>query len=316
MRVVALVPGGIGEQILFFPTLETLKRHYPQAQIHVFVEPRAKNAYRVNKFVDEVFNFDYQDRNSLADWGNFVGMLRDREYDIAISYSSNWFIGLLLWLAGITKRIGYKGSAFLTDTIERNSQLQYAPQTYYDVLKLIGISIPRPELSLNLPKSDIDWAKAQQQRFGIGDIGYVLIYPGYASTNKTTTNLYPCASWLSIIREFEQKQPEMTIIAIQDAENISVIREIKDYFPQLKLATTEDVGKLAAIIASANLLVCTESPILHLAVAVQTYTIVLAKTGQSQHIVPPSEKFLVIESPTSEISDISPQTVLAKIWGG
>ena len=46
MRILALVPGGIGDQILFFPTLDDLKKAHPDAQIDVVVEPRAKSAYR------------------------------------------------------------------------------------------------------------------------------------------------------------------------------------------------------------------------------------------------------------------------------
>lgn len=85
MRVVALVPGGIGDQILFFPTLDDLKRYYPNAQIDVVVEPRSKAAYRVSKSVENVLTFDFKDRNSLADWANVVGMIREHEYDVAIA---------------------------------------------------------------------------------------------------------------------------------------------------------------------------------------------------------------------------------------
>ncbi|NEO28783.1 MAG: glycosyltransferase family 9 protein, partial [Kamptonema sp. SIO4C4] len=54
MRILALVPGGIGDQILYFPTLATLKQQYPDAAIDVLVEPRAKAAYRVCQNVNEV----------------------------------------------------------------------------------------------------------------------------------------------------------------------------------------------------------------------------------------------------------------------
>jgi ADP-heptose:LPS heptosyltransferase len=70
MRVVALVPGSIDNQILFFATLDDLKRCYPHAQIDVIVEPQSKAAYRVSKSVRDVLMFDYKDRNSLADWGS------------------------------------------------------------------------------------------------------------------------------------------------------------------------------------------------------------------------------------------------------
>ncbi|HAX79528.1 MAG TPA: glycosyltransferase, partial [Cyanobacteria bacterium UBA11372] len=82
MRVVALVPGGIGDQILFFPTLDDLKRSYPDADIDVVVEPRSAGAYRVCKSVNDVLLYDFKDRNSPADWGNLLGRLRDREYDV------------------------------------------------------------------------------------------------------------------------------------------------------------------------------------------------------------------------------------------
>jgi ADP-heptose:LPS heptosyltransferase len=98
MRIVALVPGGIGDQILFFPTLDDLKRYYPNAQVDVVVEPRSKPAYRVSKSVNQVIGFDYKDRNSMADWGNLVGTIRDREYDLAIALGQSALVGLFLWL--------------------------------------------------------------------------------------------------------------------------------------------------------------------------------------------------------------------------
>ena len=51
MRVLALVPGGIDDQILFFPTLRQLHQAIPQAEIDVVVEPQAKDAYQLTKLV-------------------------------------------------------------------------------------------------------------------------------------------------------------------------------------------------------------------------------------------------------------------------
>ena len=105
MRILALVPGGIGDQVLFFPTLTTLKKEYPNALIDVLVEPRSKAAYRVFPSVHEVLYFDYKDRNGLADYLNLLGIIRDREYDVALSLGRRWTVGFLLWLNGIAVRI-------------------------------------------------------------------------------------------------------------------------------------------------------------------------------------------------------------------
>ena len=86
MRILALVPGGIGDQILFFPALDDLKKAYPDARLDVVVEPRAQSAYRVSKSVDDTILFDFKGSNSLADFANLLGVMRDREYDGAIAF--------------------------------------------------------------------------------------------------------------------------------------------------------------------------------------------------------------------------------------
>ena len=168
MRIVALVPGGIGDQILFFPTLDDLKRTYPNAQIDVVVEPRAKDAYRVSKSVHNTILFDFKGRNSLADLGNLLGAIREREYDVAIALGQRSTVGLLLWLTGIPNRIGYAGSAgefFLTHAVPLK-QNQYAAQMYHDLLKGLDINTPCPELALSVPEKDLSWAEGERQRLG------------------------------------------------------------------------------------------------------------------------------------------------------
>ncbi|PAX60631.1 glycosyltransferase family 9 protein [Brunnivagina elsteri] len=337
MRIIALVSGGISDQILFFPTIDDIKRYYPNAQIDVVTEPRSKIAYRVSKSVSDVITFDFRDRNSLADWGNLVGTIRDREYDVAITFGQSWFISLLLWLTGIPTRVGFKGkgSGFLTHAVPLNKR-QYAPFIYHDLLKGIGINSPCPELTVNVPKSDIEWATNEQKRLGIKDSGYVLIYgtssespSGFISSkeikplSKTnspqirgTDNIYPVENWVHIIQAFQQKQPEMPIIVIAEPNDEVFIRSIKESIPNIKVMLADDIGKLTAIIAGANLMLCTDSAPIHLSVAVQTYTIVLFGSAEPTTLLPQSDKFLAIKSLTGKLTDIPVATVLEKVWGG
>ena len=318
MRVVALVPGGIGDQILFFPTLDELKRYYPDAQINVLVEPRSKGAYRVCKSVQDVIPFDFKDRNSLADWGNLVGVIRDREYDVAISLGQHRFLGLLLWLTGIPKRIGYRGAgtSFLTNPVPLKTQ-QYAAAMYHDLLQGLGINSPCPEPAVNVPKPDIDWAESEQKRLGIQESGYVLIHGGSSelAQAKAIDKTYPVENWQQIIQDFQQRQPEMPVVVINGPEDEPLVRQLLQS-PNIKVTSPTDIGKLAAMIAGANLMLCTDSTPMHLAVAVQTYTIALFGPTEPQKLLPRSDRFIGIKSPTTKVSDISPQAVLDKVWGG
>ncbi|MEA5512685.1 glycosyltransferase family 9 protein [Nodularia sp. UHCC 0506] len=319
MRVVALVPGGIGDQILFFPTLDDLKRNYPNAQLDVVVEPRSKAAYRVSKSVNDVLTFDYKDRNSLADWSNLVGTIRDREYDAVITVGQSWLMGLLLWLTGIPTRVGYKGkgAGFLTDSVPFQPN-KYVAAVYHDLLQPFGIKTPCPELAVNVPKPDIDWSQNEQKRLGVNETGYILINAGSSEVSLTALDkLYPVENWQKIIQECQQKQPDLPVVVIQGSENEQIKRSsLLERTPGIKVTYPNNIGKLAAMIGGASLMLSTDDPLLHLSVAVQTYTIALFGSTDPAQLLPKSDKFLAIKSPTDQMADISPQTVLDKIWAG
>lgn len=319
MRVVALVPGSISDQILFFPTLDDLKRYYPHAQIDVVVEPRSKAAYRVSKSVDEVLTFDFQDRNSLADWGNLIGTIRDREYEVAITAKQSWFVGLFLWLTGIPTRIGFQGqgASFLTHVVSLHKS-QYIPAVYHHLLPPLGINTPCPELAVNVPKLDIEWSQYQQKRLGINETGYILIYgsSGNLSLLDSADTGYPVGSWQQIIQDFQQKQPDLPIVVIKEIEDDQFVPSLLEVCPDVKVIAPDDIGKLTAMIAGASLMLSINSAPLQIAAAVQTYTIALTDSTDTAKLLPTSDKFLAIPSPTGKTAGISPATVLEKIWGG
>ncbi|QIZ72686.1 glycosyltransferase family 9 protein [Oxynema aestuarii] len=332
MRILALVPGGIGDQILFFPTLEDLKRSYPNARIDVIVEPRAKDAYRVCKFLHDkslqVLPFDFVDRNGLADWGNLLGVVRDREYDAVISLERRPLFKVLLWLSGIPTRVGYRDLTFddwfLNAAVERKTE-QYLPLVNHDLLQGLGLNTPCPDLSVTLLKEDLNWAEAEQDRLGVKNSGYILAYGGSGSLCETqgSDGIYPVEQWQQIVEQIQQRQPQLPIVWIEEPENPELSQQLAGACPGLKVTSAPDLGKLAGMVAAANLMLCTDSVPLHLAVALQTYTIALfGPTTAKKRLPSPTDRgsdaevrFLSIQSPTGKLADISPETVLDKVWG-
>jgi ADP-heptose:LPS heptosyltransferase len=319
MRILALVPGGIGDQILFFPTLDDLRKTYPDAQIDVVVEPRAKGAYRVSKSVNDTILFDFKGSNSLADFGNLLGVIRDREYDIAMTLGQRGSVGFLLWLSGIPTRIGYADGStrFLTQTVPLNAN-QYAAEMYHDLLKGLGISLPCPDLAVSVPTQDLEWADAECKRLGIQNGGYVVIHGGVSdlSQQKDIDKIYPVTHWQTIVRDFQQKQPDLPIILIKGSEDAEMVAALTKDFPQIKVTSPDNVGKLVAMIAGASLMLCTDSAPMHLAIAAQTYTLALFGPTDPDKLLPKSDRVLGIKSPTGKMADIAPQMVLDRVWGG
>lgn len=318
MRILALVPGGIGDQILFFPTLSDLKQTYPNAEIDVVVEPRAKGAYRVCPSVSSVIPFDFKSRNSPADWANLLGIARDRYYDVAISLGRRWSVGLLLWLTGTPVRVGYQtsvGSWFLTNSVPLKDE-QYAASMYHDLLSGLNINTPCPLPSISVPKSDIDWADGERSRLAVDDSGYVIIHGGSSqlAKDKGIDKIYPVESWSAIIQDFQKRQPDLPVVVVQGPEDGEFVAQLKDAV-NIKVTQPEDIGKLAAMIAGANLMLCTDSAPMHLAVALKVYTLALFGPTDPSVLLPEDEKFIGIKSGSDQMADITPETVLQKVWG-
>lgn len=308
MRILALVPGGIGDQIYFFPTLETLDSKYTHATIDVLVEPRAKGAYRVCKYVSEVLQFDYQDRSSMADYLNLLGVIRDREYDAVISYNAPWAVEFLLWLNGIPVRIGEqkKNTWVFSQTIALDKE-QYKPQTYHDILQGLGIKTDCPPVKINVPQKDIDWAEDRQQFLEIKN-GYILLH-GVAET-------YPLNSWQKIVTDIQDKQPEIPIVLLQTKEEDQWTTAMLGSNSNLRVIAPSDVGKTAAMIAGANLLISSDRDTLALAIATGTYTVALVdSTDTSKQLLPEDDNYIGVSSSSNQIADIAPETVLGKVWG-
>jgi ADP-heptose:LPS heptosyltransferase len=314
MHILALVPGGIDNQLLFFPTLETLRKQYPQAVIDVLVEPEAKKAYRVCKNVDDVLVFDFQDRNSFADYLNLLGTVRDREYDAVISLETSWRIKLLLWLNGIPTRVGYQDdfALYLSNPVVRKPE-QYLAEMYHDLVTGLGIKTSCPNITINVPTEDIAWAESEQQRLGIKDNGYMILCDESLTGD---TSAYPIQSWKKIIQDIEQRQTGLAVVLLQTDTNEDWVTAMISANSQLKAIANPDIGKIAAIIAGANLVLCNNNPSLQLAVATNTYTLALL-TNQDGKIIPQnSENCVPITSSTANLADIQPETIIDKMWQG
>jgi len=319
MRVLALVPGGIGDQLLMFPTLDSLKQRYPQGTIDVVVEPRSQGAYKISKSVNRVWNFDFKGTNSLADWGNLIGTIREQEYDAVISLGTRWSVGFLLWLTGIPNRISYagKGDLFLTRAVPLNRD-QYAAVMYHDLLKGLDLSPECPSIKVNIPKKDLDWAEAEQIRLNIKDSGYILIHGGSSTLakQKGIDKIYPAASWAKIVEALQTKLPNLSVVLIEGPEDGEFIEKLQEQVSKPLLVTSPpDIGKLAGMIGAANLLLCTDSAPMHIGVGVGTSLLALFGPTDPAKLLPTEPRIMAVQSPDGQpISAIAPEAVIVKLF--
>jgi ADP-heptose:LPS heptosyltransferase len=315
MRVLALVPGGVDDQLRFFPTINQIKDSFDQAEVAVVADPSAKDIYRLSKVVSEVIPYSFQTRNSPADWANLLGVVRDREFEVVLTLTQSWSMALLLWLSGVPTRLGYAGSAnrtFLTDTVPLKPEQPLAQQ-YQDLLQAINIPGPAPALTVNVPQSDITAVEALRRTQGITE-GYILVYPGASPQG----DIYGVDQWLIILQDFQQRQPSIPVVLVKTAASAATIVAIQRQMSGLKVIEPDNAGQMAALIAGANLLVAVDSYALYLATALQVYAVGLFNDDAADSLPLPSPeatvRTLAVKSPNGTLAGIAPDVVLKKIW--
>lgn len=311
MRILAFIPGGIAEQLLFFPMLSALATAYPGSKIDVVVEPRALAAYPVAQVVSEKFSFNFSARNSLADWGNLLGIVRDREYEIAIAPHPTWSLSFLLWLSGIPTRLTYAnqpGANFFTATVPPPAASTYAGQAGVSLLTPLGHGAATSELQVNLPESALDWADAERKRLDVSSGGYVAIYSMDAG--------YPANSWEAVLQDFDKKQPDLPIVLLSTAQNPTLTAALTERVARLKIAQPAGLAQIIALLAGASLVITAEGEVLQAAIAAQTFTCGLFGASDPANAMPQSDRCLGIKSPTGKLADIPPATVLERVWNG
>ncbi|MFN9941167.1 MAG: lipopolysaccharide heptosyltransferase family protein, partial [bacterium] len=115
------------------------------------------------------------------------------------------------------------------------------------------------------------------------------------------------------------KLPNLPIVAIDSVNNADLLKNLTAKVPNLLITSPTDIGKLTAFIASANLFICAEGDAMQLGVAVGTALVaILGANATAGASLPIAEKRIkyVQAIAGQPLNEISPQTVLAKIWEG
>ncbi|WP_037354005.1 glycosyltransferase family 9 protein [Selenomonas sp. FC4001] len=97
----------LGDVVLTTSAIALLKKAYPQAKITMLVKPVVREAVENNPLIDEVMVFQYKAKdNSIGKMLGLVKDIKNRHFDLSISFDRKLRPALLCWLAGIPTRVG------------------------------------------------------------------------------------------------------------------------------------------------------------------------------------------------------------------
>lgn len=137
----------LGDVLLTTSATALLRKAYPEAKITMMVRPVVREAVENNPLIDDVILFDYKAKqNSIGKMWRMVKLLKERKFDLAVSYDRKLRPALLCRLAGIPTRVGpdkvfddvpSRVPWFYTDTVPIKHDLVKTLQaeTYQEIIR-------------------------------------------------------------------------------------------------------------------------------------------------------------------------------------
>jgi ADP-heptose:LPS heptosyltransferase len=218
-KILAINFGGIGDEILFLPTLETIRENMPNASITLLLEPRSRSVQELTDLVDNVITFDIKKRPlAISDLLELLSLIKEGAYDCVVSSGGSAHVSALLFLSGIRERVGYKsgriGKMLLTEPVPLVRK-QYAAGMYHDLaigfLKQQDITPPVVTEEKLIPKvilkeesiermntfldEKIPSRKSRQHRL-------IVVHPGTSrlATEKGIIKTWPTEQWIELLQ--------------------------------------------------------------------------------------------------------------------
>lgn len=304
--------GGLGDEILFFPTIKSLKHLYPNSHITLVTEPRSKAAIDLNNNINKVIICDIKGKNKYLEIIKLLFKLWGKNYKLALSSGSSKMVAIMLFLTGIKKRYGYDSGALsrilLTKTAKLN-KIQYASDMYHDLVRTIDNELRSEIPEVDVFAENILWAENEITKSP--DKKLIAIHPGVSklSIDKKMFKFWPSKNWCELIKKLLNSQKYRVLITggPDDSEIISFIRETlgqetvnnPDFIDLY--GKTKNIGQLAAAVSLSDLLVCVDSAPMHIGVGVRKPLVAIFGPTDENKLLPLyDDRFLAVRNESAE----------------
>lgn len=288
--------GGIGDEVLFLPTIEAFKKLYPESKITLCLEKRAEGIKNLSNAIDDIITVDIKAKG-VKKYLNILKLIVSlwfMGFDTVISSGKSPFVSIILFLSGIKTKAGYKTktSKLLTFEVPLNENC-YAGNMYFDLIKPFG------EVEFELP--NILYDKDFPLPEGVSDGEFILIHPG-VSLMSIKKNIFKCPDvdfWNDVIQDILNMNKTVLLAGGPDdkeiIEKILSNENIKNH-PRFysMFNKTKNLYEMAGLINKAGQMISADSAPLHFGVALKKDIIVLFGPTNEEKLVPKQDNIKVI----------------------
>lgn len=293
-RTLVISPNWIGDAVMAQPLLRLLHEKHPERPIDVLAPAWVAPVWRAMREADTVLEAPFRHGAlQLRERREYAQMLRQRGYADAYVLPNTLKFALIPWLAGIPKRVGYKGEMRygLLNEIHHDNRDKPRPMvSFYAALANaptpdvpVPSALPRPSLSVSEEK-----IAQVMSRIGLHmDRPLVLFAPGaeFGSAKR-----WPTSHFAELAKTIRHERNDVQIALMGSGKDKDVCDEIAVSVPGVRnLAGVTVLDEAVALIAQASAMVSNDSGLLHIASALNRPIVAIYGPTDPLHAPPFSD---------------------------
>ncbi len=266
MKILVWQTAFLGDLILTTPVVKSVKKIYPEAEVHLVSKTFGKDVFKNNPYLDKLIIFEKKRDSTLS----LIKRLKKEKYEIALSPHRSHRASYVLFLSRIKKRVGFDraGFSFLytdrlphrfdgTHEIRRNLSL-LTKLDRYEEDKIESM----PELFLS-EKEDYLFRKT-----GFRSKDYITVAPG----SKWETKRWTEEGFSKLIDILSDMGENVVIIGGKEDIEVSkrIVGNIKGKKNVKNFTGLTSLRESFSIIKHSKLLISNDSAPVHIAVSFNT----------------------------------------------
>ena len=281
MKILVCALSGIGDALMFTPSIGLIKKSLPDAEIDALVMFKGvKDIYERNSNLHKVIFFDFMKEGGINSL-RFLATIR-KKYDISINvYPSNRAeYNIINYLLGAPKRAGAKylrrdcrNLGMLNNVrVMENDSVHNVVTNIRLIEKLLNKKFnEEPGLDFQLNVSDIDFANKYIDKLNIKENKLIIgFHPGSATLKNHINRRWEPEKFAALGRKLINEKGARILIFGGPEENelkkgiVNLIDSLGCVFVE-----TENLAQSAAIMKRCNVFVSNDSSLMHVASAMK-----------------------------------------------
>ena len=185
-RILVRAPNWVGDVVMATPAFRCIRENFSDSHITLLIKKNLRGIVAGSSWFNEVIEFEHGMRKSTRDFLSLTYKLRQERFDLGFLFPNSFSSALMVWLGGVSRRIGYRRDArslILTDGIERLSENgkflpTYMGDYYLKLCTQLGCKIGSKKPELFISGECEDSANELLEKYNIDKKPFILISPG------------------------------------------------------------------------------------------------------------------------------------------